>query len=125
MAKYIDVEELLQKLPNDLPYKASVKRVLIQAPAEEVVSKELLEQYKYERDVAVDQLHSYGVELGEKKELAEVRHGEWLMCLTDEPWRKGYHGRCSECGSIYTYNINKMPRRCDNSQSSQATDRHM
>ena len=37
MAKYIDVEELLQKLPNDLPYKASVKRVLIQAPAADVV----------------------------------------------------------------------------------------
>jgi uncharacterized protein (DUF983 family) len=47
-------------------------------------------------------------------DVVEVKHGEWLMCLSDEPWRKGYHGRCSECGAFYTYNINKMPRRCDN-----------
>ena len=37
MARYIDADGLLQKLPNDLPYKASVKRVLIQAPTADVV----------------------------------------------------------------------------------------
>ena len=37
MPKYINTDKLLEKLPNDLPYKASVKRVLIQAPAEDVV----------------------------------------------------------------------------------------
>lgn len=37
MAKYIDADKILQKLPDDLPYKASVKRVLIQAPMEDVV----------------------------------------------------------------------------------------
>ena len=31
MPRYIDVDELLNNLPDDLPYKASVKRVLIQA----------------------------------------------------------------------------------------------
>ena len=31
----IDREELFMNLPNDLPYKASVKRVLIQAPVVE------------------------------------------------------------------------------------------
>lgn len=35
--KYVDVESLLARLPDDLPYKASVKRVLMQAPAVEVV----------------------------------------------------------------------------------------
>lgn len=30
--RLIDADELEKKLPNDLPYKASVKRVLIQAP---------------------------------------------------------------------------------------------
>ena len=29
--RLIDADELLNKLPNDLPYKASVKRVLMQA----------------------------------------------------------------------------------------------
>ena len=37
MPRYIDTDELLNRLPDDLPYKASVKRVLIQAPAADVV----------------------------------------------------------------------------------------
>ncbi len=37
MARYIDVDKLLQCLPDDLPYKASVKRVLIQAPTADIV----------------------------------------------------------------------------------------
>lgn len=32
MARYIDADEVLRKLPDDLPYKASAKRVLMQAP---------------------------------------------------------------------------------------------
>ena len=39
MARYIDADKLLNNLPDDLPYKASVKRVLIQAPTEDVVPK--------------------------------------------------------------------------------------
>ena len=35
--KYIDADKILNSLPDDLPYKASVKRVLTQAPAEDVV----------------------------------------------------------------------------------------
>lgn len=36
MAIYKDTEQILRNLPDDLPYKASVKRVLIQAPAADV-----------------------------------------------------------------------------------------
>lgn len=32
-------------------------------------------QVQWERDVAIDQLHSYGIEIGEKAELQKVRHG--------------------------------------------------
>ena len=35
--RHIDADALLDKLPDDLPYKASVKRVLMQAPAADVV----------------------------------------------------------------------------------------
>ena len=35
--RYIDADALLSKLPEDLPYKASVKRVLIQSPTADVV----------------------------------------------------------------------------------------
>ena len=37
MAEYIDREALLRRLPDDLPYKGSVKRVLMQAPTADVV----------------------------------------------------------------------------------------
>ena len=37
MSRYIDADALLKKLPDDLPYKASVKRVLMQAPTADVV----------------------------------------------------------------------------------------
>ena len=37
MSRYIDADALLNHLPDDLPYKASVKRVLIQAPTADVV----------------------------------------------------------------------------------------
>lgn len=37
MSRYIDADALLNKLPDDLPYKASVKRVLMQAPTADVV----------------------------------------------------------------------------------------
>ena len=43
--KYVDVESLLARLPDDLPYKASVKRVLMQAPTVEVVRCKECEHY--------------------------------------------------------------------------------
>jgi len=39
MPRYTDIDALLSELPDDLPYKASVKRVLIQAPTADVVPK--------------------------------------------------------------------------------------
>lgn len=39
-AKYINVDALLALLPDDLPYKASVKRVFMQAPSADVVPRE-------------------------------------------------------------------------------------
>lgn len=35
--RYIDADAAWQNLPDDLPYKASVKRVLMQAPTADVV----------------------------------------------------------------------------------------
>lgn len=32
MRKLVDVDKLLSALPDDLPYRAAVKRILIQAP---------------------------------------------------------------------------------------------
>jgi hypothetical protein len=43
MPRYVDADALWQNLPNDLPFKASVKRVLMQAPtvdAEDLLIKD-------------------------------------------------------------------------------------
>ena len=37
MPRYIDADALLEKLRNDLPFKASVRRVLMQAPTVDAV----------------------------------------------------------------------------------------
>lgn len=37
MPTYKDIDAILRNLPDDLPHKASVKRVLIQAPEADVV----------------------------------------------------------------------------------------
>lgn len=61
------------------------------------VPTEVLEQIQWERDVAIDQLNSYGVQFGEKADVQKVKHGEW------RGWGKGgtYHyenyGTCSVC----------------------------
>ena len=36
MPRYIDADDLLSRMPDDLPYKSSVKRVLTQAPTADV-----------------------------------------------------------------------------------------
>ena len=49
MARYIDADALLSKMPDDFPYKSSVKRVLMQATAADVVPKS--EVARLEQDV--------------------------------------------------------------------------
>ena len=47
MPTYKDVDAILRNLPDDLPYKASVKRVLIQAPEADVVEVVRCRDCKY------------------------------------------------------------------------------
>ena len=48
--RHIDADALLNKLPDDLPYKASVKRVLMQAPTADVVEVNLVNKLTDEND---------------------------------------------------------------------------
>ena len=54
MAEYKDIDEILKTLPDDLPYKASVKRVLIQAPTADVVPRSEVERIFDEVDSMLD-----------------------------------------------------------------------
>jgi hypothetical protein len=56
MARYIDADALLAKLPDDLPYKASVKRVLTQAHTADVVPKSEVDLYRRQVDELEDEL---------------------------------------------------------------------
>jgi hypothetical protein len=48
MPRYIDADALLSKMPDDLPYKSSVKRVLMQATAADVAPKSEVERLQAE-----------------------------------------------------------------------------
>lgn len=77
---YIDVDELLRTLPDDLPYKASVKRVLLQA---------------HEADV-VEVVHG---------KWAHIDNDEWCctncgeVITTEGSWEVPTRKYCNECGA--------------------------
>lgn len=56
MPRYKDIDAILKKLPDDLPYKASVKRVLMQAPEADVVPREECEKWYHEYHKIKDEL---------------------------------------------------------------------
>ena len=67
--RYVDADKLLQQLPNDLPYKGSVKRVLIQAPAEDVVEVEKV------AEMFAEQIGDFPCNVND--------NAEWLSILED------------------------------------------
>lgn len=97
--------------PSDCDWMAFIDK----EPAADVVSKGLYEQIKWERDVALAQLEEYGVSLGEKVDVVEVRHGRWVsvqhklarvcsVCNRDEPYKfadvdADVYNYCPNCGA--------------------------
>ena len=59
MPRYIDADALLKKLPDDLPYKGSVKRVIMQAPTADVEEVRNGEWVKSENEDYDDYEHHY------------------------------------------------------------------
>lgn len=106
MSKYIDIENL--DISNYVETwdcicsengKQKVMAIddLEYLPTVDAVSKSAFEQVMWERDVALRQLREdYGVGLGEKKrDIAEVKHGEWIHDENYESWADMYI--CSAC----------------------------
>ena len=93
MSRFIDADKLLNKLPDDLPYKASVKRVLMQAPTADVVEVRhghWLSSYEY------------ALKIGATDErLIESAKNEklWRFCChCDQPAKWNYN-YCHNCGA--------------------------
>ena len=95
---YINKEAFKRKLIDEKSFfPAIVARALEEMPAADVVPMEVYKQVAWERDVAIEQLESYGVGFGENKELTEVKHGEWIESFSFDCW----HYDCSLCGEGY------------------------
>ena len=73
----------------------------------DVVSRGLYEPIKWERDIALEQLESYGISLGSNAEVVKVVHGEWEIV--------DFAGnmQCSVCGEIGC-KINDESNYCPN-----------
>lgn len=71
------------------------------------VSKAAFEQVAWERDTAIRQLESYGVNFGEKADVQRVRYGEWENHSGYDDWY------CSECGFEINYD-GDYPTEYDN-----------
>ena len=82
MARYIDADELLNKLPDVLPYKASVKRVLMQAPEADVVPKSEVERVYYNLQAVLE-------ERAETKQEIAREIFEEIDTLVDD-WKHSY-----------------------------------
>ena len=80
MARYIDADELLNNLPDDLPYKASVKRVLIQAPTADVVPKSEVERLRFNLEAVLEEIPET------KREVAREIFEDMQSCLIQRHW---------------------------------------
>ena len=83
MAEYKDIDEILKTLPDDLPYKASVKRVLIQAPTADVVPRSEVDQWYHEYHVIKDELKQEKMYHKETEKLADKYCAELQTAKTE------------------------------------------
>lgn len=72
MENLIYADELKQIIRDDIDIDgrnfAIIRQHIDEMPRVDAVSKDLFEQYKWERDVAIDQLSELGLSLGQKIE---------------------------------------------------------
>ena len=125
MADYINRNELLEDIEyyishtNDedaehYAYK-TCKRIIENMPAADVVSRGVLDQIRWERDVAIEQLAEYGICFGEKKRyLAKVRHGKWIKHRDEYDCE---YIECSVCGENFyppenAFEFDILPKYC-------------
>ena len=109
MARAIDADEFerfLMNLPDEVLCEDCCyvvvnemrKQPTIDTVKHGYVLSGVLDQVRWERDVAIEQLNSYGIQLGEKAELEIVKHGKWEFGR-----QRGVAGYwCTNCKSGFT-----------------------
>ena len=116
MARAIDGDLLVDYIRKiDMPFetKTTVICTVNTMPTIDPVKQgyvpiEVVKQIQWERDIAIEQLNSYGIQLGEKAELEIVKHGKWVEDTVGcgnpfDPYKEDYLDViiCSECGTYY------------------------
>ena len=111
MAEYIDVTELKRQIsdfkrklqsPNSdyltgyICALSVTEGMIAGIPTADVVSSAVLEQVRWERDMALETLKEHGIGFCEKSDVVEVRHGEWKLYGNDDDIGASYF--CSLCG---------------------------
>jgi hypothetical protein len=90
---------------NGKPQEEIYRKVLeciAEAPTEDAVLRGVHDQVRWERDVAIGQIASYRISLGEKAEVAKVVHGRWLDGSAIHNGKKVYDSiDCSVCEEIF------------------------
>lgn len=64
-------------------------------PSVDAICRGVYDQVRWERDIAIGQLDSYGISLGEKADVTKVVHAKWIDCSNG--WM------CSACERDNTY----------------------
>ena len=96
----IDADKLKQDINMMCDGFDGIKMLVDEAPTIEAVSPKVLEQYKWERDVAIKQLEELGIGFGEKKpDIQVVKHGQWEYDPNTQDWGIGGF-RCSVCDAV-------------------------
>lgn len=116
MSRYIDADDFAERMLKIWDTAEERKKMeivsvianivipmLVDTPTANVVSKELFEQVKWERDIAIGQVREIGCELGQKMDDVKAKldavpvHGRWENDENDIP-------RCSNCSYIPEFN---------------------
>lgn len=127
--RLIDVDTLIEKLNENIPFNWSetdyelgkqngytdamnlVKEQKIIEPNDMVengfIPIGVHKQVQWEREVAIDQLKSYGVEFGEKAEMKKVVHGKWIY---QGVWAELSSFQCSQCGKHVVFD--RFTQKC-------------
>ena len=68
---------------------------VVEEPAVDAVPRGVLEQIRWERDIAIEQLNSYGVSLGEKADCVKVvRCKDCKWCVEQDELTRSGHCDC-------------------------------
>lgn len=118
MRDYIKREDAYRAIHAQYPQllDAGVHLVINTIPAADVVERGVMEQYRYERDVAEKQLAEIGKCIGERMDdVVERKKGEWVEkpYVTMDGYADGVIYYCSKCRKTATkYTLSNFCPKC-------------